>query len=152
MEVKTPNLLDHPFPKFPSHTPELGASSAVPLSGGAGRAWGEPGVPHPPLLPPFSLSKCEWITWRAPARTAGLTCRARRRAGASPASLPQDLHPVPLPRLTRPLPATGPRLAHRHEAGGGGNEHTDDHPLAAPGHTVCPLGLWAGADAEAKFG
>lgn len=74
----------------------------------------------------------------------GRTCGERRGTGVSAGRPPLQ--------LIQPWQATRPRRAHRHEARGGGDEHADDHPLAAPGRTVWPLGLWAGADAVAKLG
>ena len=78
------------------------------------------------------------------------TRSAPRRTGASAARLPQDRRPAAATTQTRP--AAGPLRAHRHEARGGGDEHADDHPLAAPGLTVGPRRLRAGADAEAELG
>lgn len=126
--------------------PELSPSQAVQ----SGHVC-EPRSPQPPLLPPFSLlSKCDGSP--AGSRLARPDVRRRHAQGrARRASCRTRAH-RPLPPQTRPRPAADNRSAHRHEARGGGDEHADDHPLAAPGRTVCCCGLWTGADAEAELG
>lgn len=147
-EAEPPKFLDHPFPQPRGHPAGAGGfpSGLAPGRRGQGGLVREAGVPHPPLLPPFSL-----LSQRdgspAGARRAQTPRGERSAAPAGPA--PPDTRPRPRPR---PRPAAGARRAHRHESRGRGDEHADHHPLAAPGRTVCPCRLRAGADAEAELG